>query len=284
MTVNPNLMQIRTINADQAGAIAETGRPAGRWIWREDGKRGLWRGAIADGRFAEIMQGSFPTVLTRMMICAGLVKKTGRAPVVNASRDPEWRVAVNFDHGVRIPGAKIRKWENPVTVTELPPHALTVNTDRASEMRAAEAEAAEEKPAKPRGHRRPGNVGRPAGATGETVGTRILRERLVEMVCAGLTDREIAERVRLALDTVQKHINNLRREGAFPNDRLPAWRVRRFRQTERRRPNLTPDKAALIRKLRAAGLTYSEIAERTDTLVSVVASRCRDVKAGEAEA
>lgn len=269
--VNPNRMPIREINADQAGAIAETGRPAGRWIWAEDEKRGIWRGAIADGRCAEIMQGPFPLVLTRMMIAAGVLRKSGREPVRNASRDPEWKVSANLDHGVRIPGAKIRKWENPVTVTELP-RTLVVNTGRVSELRAEEAE--EKKPPKPRGHRPLGSL------TGPTVGTQIQRERIAQMVCDGMADAQIAERVGLAVETVQRHILGLRRDGRLPNDKLPAWRVKRFQQIDRRRPALTPDQVKVIRALRAAGLTYTEIAERTDTLVSVVAARCRDVEKG----
>lgn len=254
---------IRAINADQAGEIARTGRPAGLWYFEETPMR--WRGIASDGRTAEQMSGSFADVLTGLMVRAGIIPRDGRCEIRNASRDPEWRVGVGTDPGIRIPGARVRDWREPVTVREVTPN-FVVNSARVSELRAAGALPAEEVPDAPKS-----KGGRPKGSlSGESVGSRMLNDRIARLVFDGIGDEEIAARVGRSEWTVKERIRDMRRAGRFPNDQLPAWRVRQFQRREGRHASVTREEHDEIVRLRALGLTRRRIAETVGVSVKTV--------------
>ncbi len=265
--VKSNPTPIRMIEKDMAAGILATGRPAGFWLYADSEKELTWRGICADGKKADVMAGHFPEVMEWLHVrCFGSVRPEEAR---NASRDPEWPIHVDTDPGLRIPGAVIREWESPVVVVE-PITALTVNAERMSQIRAY----GQERTPRERG-------GRPAGPSGQTVGTMRLHDQITAMVLDGYEDEEIAARVGRALSTVQKAICDLRHEGRFPNDRVPAWRVRRFQTWEERRPPATREQIAEMQRLRSLGMSYSRIAALADISIQVVAKHCRGIRKPE---
>lgn len=249
-TMAENPMRMREINADQTAGIIRTGRPAGLWYAKAESG---WIGLEADGERCGVCVGSFPEVLSWLFSKNG-VGGTDAPKDRNVSRDPVWTASGDTDPGIRIPGAVIGEWREPVTVIETTPR-FVVNTERAAEIKAGGGPK-EREPIK-RG-------GRPAGsATGRTLGKKRRDERIARYVLDGMGDDEIAVRMGVTGSSARKYILTLRREGMLPNDRLPAWRVRDFQRYEACGHRHTPEKIREVIDLREAGNTWSEVARRT---------------------
>lgn len=268
-TMAENPMRMREINPDQTAGIIQTGRPAGLWYAKAESG---WIGLEADGERCGVCVGSFPEVLTWLFSKNG-IGGTDAPKDRNVSRDPVWTASGDTDPGIRIPGAVIGEWREPVTVIETTPR-FVVNTERAAEIRAglpqsAPLTAPTEIGLRPTPEREPKREptkrgGRPAGsATGRTLGKQRRDERIARYVLDGMGDDEIAVRMGVTGSSARKYILTLRREGRFPNDKLPAWRVRDFQKGEACGRRHDPEKTRSVIALRRAGNTWSEIARRT---------------------
>ena len=245
-------MTLTRINADQTAGIIRTGRPAGFWYAQTESG---WIGLDADGERCGVCVGSFPEVLAWLFAESRGPEDAQETPQDrNVSRDPVWRASGDTDPGIRIPGAVIGEWREPVTVIETTPR-FVVNTERAAEIKAGGGPK-EREPIK--------REGRPAGSTtGRTIGKQRRDERIARYVLDGMGDDEIAVRMGVTGSSARKYILTLRREGMLPNDRLPAWRVRDFQRYEACGRRHTPEKIREVISLREAGNTWSEVARRT---------------------
>lgn len=275
-------MTLTRINADQTAGIIRTGRPAGFWYAKAGNG---WLGMSADGERCGVCVGSFPEVLTWLFAESRNPEDARETPRDrNVSRDPVWTASGDTDPGIRIPGAVIGEWREPVAVREIP-RGLTINAERAAEIRAAGAETERTEPKRPpeeqkrKTESRSGNVGRPAGsASGKQIGTKQRDDKIARYVLDGLTDGEIAARVGLAVSTVQGYIMDMRMEGRFPDDQLPEWRVKRFRRAEHTHRPATPAEIREIERMFAEGASCRKIAARMGMGLSTVFNYCSGMR------
>lgn len=223
---------IRTIDEDAARGILESGKPAGLWMYEAKGVPMSWAGIAADGKKSATKSGTFPEVLTWLMIRGGIMPRSGKKPENrNMSRDPEYRYRRESSVGLRVEGAAIREWTAPYVVKEIPSDGWGTNTIKPYQPEPVKPEPKPE-PVKPK-KARPKPEGRPRGSgLGKTENSKRTDAQIRQMVLDGMDDETIAADIGIKPKTVGARILAMRKEGAFPNDKLPAWRVRRFQRND----------------------------------------------------
>lgn len=132
---------IRIIHPEALDGIITYGKPLGFWLALTDPKRMRWCGCVADGKNTVRNVGDFGAVLTWLMVKAGgCAEPKQDSPEAspgarNGSRDPEWRIKVSTDPGIRIPGAEIQEWTGQDWAEYYEDRPLVVNAARANAIK-----------------------------------------------------------------------------------------------------------------------------------------------------
>ena len=193
---------IREIHYDQTGGILRDGKPAGLWMSRVDALPCVWMGIDADGERADRILGTFAEILTWLFIRARILQPNEEPKVRNASRDPEWRIAVDTDPGIRVPGAKIARWEYDDPWDKPKQDGWGTNT-----IKPYRDEPEKEK------RSRGGYGGAPSGPHASTLERD---EEIIRMKRKGYTNTEAARELGVSPSTVRARVKLLRADGRLP--------------------------------------------------------------------
>ena len=233
---------ILTVDKAALAGIIRRGKPAGLYMAKSEAFPGAavsaqWSGVDSrPGHLCLMKHGTFPEVLTWLMVRAGVLKPKEPVQNRNPSRERAWSAQSSPDIPLRVEGAVIREWRAPYTVTEIPADGWGPNTIIPGRP---EEQKEPEKPKKKRGT----SGGRPKGSgLGKTENTKKTDALIRKLVFDGMDNVMIGMEIGLKPNTVGSRILALRKEGALPNDKLPAWRVRQFQRNDeinRKRRGLT---------------------------------------------
>jgi hypothetical protein len=233
---------ILTIDREALAGIIATGKPAGLWMAKSEAfpdatVSAQWSGVDSrPGHLCLMKHGTFPEVLDWLMLRGGIMKRGEPVQNRNPSRERAWSAQSSPDIPLRVEGAVIREWRAPYTVTEIHADGWGPNTIIPGRP---EEQKERDKPKKKRGT----SGGRPKGSgLGKTENTKKTDALIRKLVFDGMDNVMIGMEIGLKPNTVGSRILALRREGALPNDKLPAWRVRQFQRNDeinRKRRGLT---------------------------------------------
>ena len=233
---------ILTIDREALAGIIATGKPAGLYMAKSEAfpdaaVSAQWTGVDSrPGHLCLMKHGTFPEVLDWLMLRGGIMKRGVPVQTRNPSRERAWSAQSSPDIPLRVEGAVIREWRAPYTVTEIPAGGWGPNTIIPGRP---EEQKEPDKPKKKRGT----SGGRPKGSgLGKTENTKKTDALIRKLVISGMDNVMIGLEIGLKPNTVGSRILALRKEGALPNDKLPAWRVRQFQRNDeinRKRRGLT---------------------------------------------
>lgn len=240
---------IITVNREAVRGIIRLGKPAGLFIALSDDAVKFCTGVDSrPGHLCLMKHGPFAEVLDWLMYRGGIMTRGEPVRNRNVSRDPEWRIHVDTDPGIRVSGAQIKPWKGwDEEIRERAP--FVVNTERASLI-----QSQPERPASREESRR-------------AVELASRDEEIIRLVNAGLTFEAIGHEVGLSTSAAHARAEKLRKMGY----EMQPPRKRAAREAARERDEE-------ILELAREGMTAQEIAERLGCNLSTAEKAMADAR------